>query len=147
MAIDCAGKDLTSSNLLAPTYCEIIDEIALLICPKTQINIDINAPTIPTAAKLSVAFSSILPIIAVSVIDNNGSAIPAINAGIANLFILLKLISALKNFIFYKGNHICFKDYTETPFRAKIKSCYRKPAAYKNHKKNYVTLCYQNLTL
>jgi hypothetical protein len=44
-----------------------------------------NAPTIPTAAKLSVAFTSIFPIIAVSVMDNIGSATPAIKAGIASL--------------------------------------------------------------
>ena len=37
-----------------------------------------------------------LPIIAVSVIDIRGSAIPAIKAGIASLLILLKLISVFK---------------------------------------------------
>ena len=102
MAIACAGNPFTSSNLLAPTYCETIDEMALLICPKTQINIEMNAPTIPTAAKLSVAFSEMLPIIAVSVIDNNGSAIPAIKAGIANLLIFFKVIVVLKKLFFAK---------------------------------------------
>jgi len=43
-----------------------------------------------------------LPIIAVSVIDIRGSAMPAIKAGIASLFILLKLISVFKTIIIFK---------------------------------------------
>ena len=45
-----------------------------------------------------------LPIIAVSVIEIRGSAMPAIKAGIASLLILLKLISVLKkeSFSIYK---------------------------------------------
>ena len=73
-----------------------MEEMALLLCPKTHISIEIKDPTIPTAPKLSTAFNSILPIIAVSVIDKIGSAIPEINAGIASLLIRLKLISVLK---------------------------------------------------
>lgn len=96
IAIAWIGKFSILSSLLAPTYWEIMEDIALRIWPKTQINIEINAPTIPTAAKLSVAFVSILPIIAVSVMDKRGSAIPAIKAGIASLFIFFKLISVSK---------------------------------------------------
>ena len=96
ITIAWTGNDLTSSSLLAPKYWEIIDEMALLICPKTQTNIEIKAPTIPTAAKLSVAISSIFPIIAVSVMDNRGSAIPAIKAGMASLLIFLKLNEEFK---------------------------------------------------
>jgi hypothetical protein len=82
--------------LLAPKYCETIDDIALLVCPNTQISIDINVDTIPTAAKDSVGFKSTFPIIAASVKDNIGSDTPDINAGIANLFICFKLIFVLK---------------------------------------------------
>lgn len=46
---------------------------------------DKNDPAIPTAAKASVAFTFTLPTKAVSVMDNNGSAIPANMAGKANL--------------------------------------------------------------
>ncbi|MFT5761694.1 MAG: hypothetical protein ACI8WA_000812, partial [Polaribacter sp.] len=59
-------------------------------------NIEIKAPTIPTAAKDSMALFSMLPIIAVSVIESKGSAIPATKAGKANLFIFLKLMSVFK---------------------------------------------------
>lgn len=88
----CAGKFLILSNLFAPKCCDTMEDIALLVCPKTQISIEINVPTIPTAAKDSVALPSMLPIIAVSVIDKIGSAIPAINAGTANLLMCLKLM-------------------------------------------------------
>lgn len=94
--IACAGRFLTSSNFPAPKYCDTIDEIALLVCPNTHISIDIKAPTIPTAAKDSVAFSDIFPTTAVSVIDSIGSAIPEIRAGMANLLIFLRLIEAFK---------------------------------------------------
>ena len=90
-----AGRFFTSSNLLAPKYCETIDDIALLVCPKTQISMDIKAPTIPTAAKDSVAFVSIFPTMAVSVMDRIGSETPEIKAGIASLFIFLKEMVAL----------------------------------------------------
>lgn len=58
---------------------------------------EIKAPTIPTAAKDSIALFSMFPIIAVSVIESSGSAIPAIKAGSANLFIFLRLISVFKS--------------------------------------------------
>ncbi len=73
-----------------------MDEIALLVCPRTQISIDKKAVTMPTAAKDSVAFTSILPTIAASVKDRIGSDIPEINAGIASLFICFRLIDAIK---------------------------------------------------
>ena len=87
----------------------MIDEMALLICPKTQTNIEIKAPTIPTAAKLSVAFTSILPIIAVSVIDNKGSAIPAIKAGMASLLMFLKRNEEFNPKKLTTNIHICKK--------------------------------------
>lgn len=67
----------------------MIAEIAERVWAKIQNKADKKDPAIPTAAKASVALISILPTIAVSVIDNNGSAIPAISAGKANLFICL----------------------------------------------------------
>ena len=85
-----AGKFFTSSILFAPRYCETIDEMALLVCPSTHISIEIKAPTIPTAASDSVALTSIFPTMAVSVIDNIGSEIPEIKAGMANLLICLR---------------------------------------------------------
>ena len=94
--IACAGRFLTSLILFAPRYCEIIDEIALRVCPKIQISIDKNVPTIPTAAIDSAVFIGILPIIAASVSDNIGSEIPEINAGIANLLICFELMSIFK---------------------------------------------------
>lgn len=86
----CAGKFLTDSTLPAPKYCETIDDIALRVCPNTQINIDKNVETTPTAAKDSVAFIDILPIIAASVNDKIGSETPDINAGMASLLICFK---------------------------------------------------------
>lgn len=50
----------------------------------------------PTAAKDSVALTLILPTIAVSVIESIGSETPEINAGMANLFMFLKLMVLLK---------------------------------------------------
>ena len=82
--IPCAGRDFTSSILLLPRDWETREEITLRVCPKTHINIDMKLPTIPTAPKEIVAFSDILPTTIVSVIDKIGSAIPEINAGIAN---------------------------------------------------------------
>ncbi len=66
--------------------------MALRVCPKTQMSIDKNVVTIPTAAKDSVAFKSILPMIAASVKDKIGSDIPEINAGMASLLICFKVI-------------------------------------------------------
>ena len=72
-----------------------MDEIALRVCPNTQINMDKNVVTMPTAAKDSVELNSILPTIAASVKDKIGSDIPDINAGIASLFIFFRLIILL----------------------------------------------------
>ncbi|GGI56182.1 hypothetical protein GCM10011444_04910 [Winogradskyella haliclonae] len=66
--------------------------MALLVWPKTQISIDKNVETIPTAAKDSVAFKDILPIIAASVNESIGSETPEINAGMASLLICFKEI-------------------------------------------------------
>lgn len=49
-------------------------------------------PAIPTAASASVGFTLIFPTIAVSVMDNKGSAIPEIIAGMASLLICRKEI-------------------------------------------------------
>jgi hypothetical protein len=88
--IICAGSFLISCNLLPPRYRAIIADIADRVCAKIQIIAEINEPAIPTAASASVGFTLKFPTIAVSVIDNNGSAIPDIIAGIANLLIDLK---------------------------------------------------------
>ena len=56
-------------------------------------SIERNEPTIPAAASDSRPSTGILPTIAVSVIDNNGSAIPAMVAGMARLLIFLKEIA------------------------------------------------------
>ena len=66
--------------------------MALRVCPKTQISIERNTPTMPTAAKDSVALTSIFPTIAVSVIERIGSDTPEINAGMASLFMFFRLI-------------------------------------------------------
>ncbi len=94
--IACAGRLLTCSNLLAPTYWDTIDDMALRVCPNIQISIDKKADTIPTAAKDSVAFTSILPTIAASVKDKTGSDIPEISAGIASLLMFFRLIKGFK---------------------------------------------------
>ena len=91
-----AGRFLILSNWSAPKYCETMDEIALLVCPNTQISIDKKVLTIPTAAKASVALTVMLPTMAASVNDRIGSDIPEIKAGMANLFICLKLMSEIK---------------------------------------------------
>lgn len=96
MKIAWAGSVFISSNLSAPRYRDTKDEMALRVWPKIQMSMDKNVPTIPTAASDSVALWFTLPIIAVSVNDNTGSATPEINAGMANLLIFLKEISALK---------------------------------------------------
>ena len=74
----------------------MIEETALLVCAKTHINMDKNDPTMAIAPRLSFALISILPIIAVSVMEISGSAIPAIKAGIASWWIRLKLMSVFK---------------------------------------------------
>ena len=94
-----AGRYLTSSNLPAPRYCEIIEEIALLVCPRIQINMERKEPTIPTAASDSKPSTGILPTIAVSVMDNTGSAIPAIVAGMANLLMDFRFMAVFKRMI------------------------------------------------
>lgn len=53
---------------------------------------EINDPAMPTAASASVGLTLIFPTIAVSVIDNKGSAIPEMIAGIASLLICRKEI-------------------------------------------------------
>ncbi len=97
--IACAGKFLIASNLFAPKYCDTKEEIALRVCPNTQINIEKNVETIPTAAKDVVALLSIFPIIAASVNERMGSDTPEINAGMAKLLICFNEILVLK--IFY----------------------------------------------
>lgn len=77
-----------SSIFLAPKYRAIIAEIAERVCAKIHTKAEINDPAIPTAASDSIGFKSIFPTMAVSVIDNKGSAIPEIIAGIANLLML-----------------------------------------------------------
>lgn len=86
-----------ASRLFAPRYWDTSEEIALLVWPSTQISIDKNVVTMPTAANDSVAFTSILPTMAASVKDNIGSETPEINAGIASLLICLRLISVFKS--------------------------------------------------
>ena len=53
---------------------------------------EMKEPAIPTAASASVGFNWIFPTMAVSVIDNKGSAIPEIIAGMASLLICRKEI-------------------------------------------------------
>ena len=53
---------------------------------------EIKDPAIPTAARASVGLTLIFPTIAVSVIDNKGSAIPEMMAGMASLLICRKEI-------------------------------------------------------
>ena len=76
-------------------------DMALRVCPRIQISIERNEPTIPAAAKDSNPSTGMLPTIAVSVIDNKGSAIPAIVAGIARAFIDLKLTEVFNKVGFY----------------------------------------------
>ena len=91
-----AGKFFTASSLSAPRYCDTIEDIALRVCPNTQMSMDKKVVTIPTAAKEDVALDSILPIMAASVNDKTGSDIPAIRAGIASLLICFNVIVVLK---------------------------------------------------
>ena len=91
-AIICPGKVFISSSLLAPKYCAIIAEIAERVCARIQNKADKKEPASPTAANDSMGFVVTLPTIAVSVIDNKGSAIPEMSAGMASSFICLKVI-------------------------------------------------------
>ena len=79
-----AGRFSTSFNFPAPKYWDIIAEIELRVCPKTQMSIDKKDPTIPAAANDSKPFTGIFPTMAVSVMDNKGSAMPEIVAGTAS---------------------------------------------------------------
>ena len=92
IAIICAGNVAISSNFLAPKYFDMVAEIAERVWAKIQIIAEIKEPAIPTAASASVGFNVKFPTIAVSVIESNGSAIPAIIAGMANLFIPLNVM-------------------------------------------------------
>ena len=67
-------------------------EIADLVCASIQTMAELNEPAIPTAASASVGLISMFPTMAVSVIDNSGSAIPEMMAGIASLLIWRKEI-------------------------------------------------------
>ena len=69
----------------------MIDEMALRVCPNTQISMERKAPTMPAAASDSIPLMGIFPTIAVSVIDSNGSAIPETVAGMARRLIFLKV--------------------------------------------------------
>ena len=94
-----AGNFLISCNLSPPKYNAIIAEIAERVWAKIQIIAEIKEPAIPTAASASVGFMFKFPTIAVSVIDNKGSAIPEIIAGIANLLIdLNEMVLVFCNF-------------------------------------------------
>lgn len=77
----------------------MIADMALRVCPSIQISIDKKDPTIPAAAKDSSPSTGILPTMAVSVIDSSGSAIPAIVAGIASLFMVLRLITVFNTIL------------------------------------------------
>jgi hypothetical protein len=74
----------------------VIAEIAERVCAKIQNIADKKEPAIPTAAKDSIGFKITFPTIAVSVIDNKGSAIPDMIAGIASLLICWKEIFDFK---------------------------------------------------
>jgi len=103
-----AGRFLIACILLAPTYCETMDEIALRVWPRTQISMDIKVPTMPTAANDSVALISIFPIMAVSVMDKIGSEIPDIRAGIASLLMCLNCMDSI-NYLGLNETLIMFK--------------------------------------
>lgn len=73
----------------------MIEAKALLVCPRTQISIDMKVVTIPTAAKASVGLIFTFPKTAASVNDKIGSETPEISAGMASLLICFKLIEVL----------------------------------------------------
>ena len=74
---------------------------------------EIKDPAIPTAAKASVGFTWIFPTMAVSVIDNSGSAIPEIIAGMASLLMCRNEIFGIvfneQNVYHYKIKQINWK--------------------------------------
>ena len=65
-------------------------------CPKTQMSMDKNEETMPTAARETVAFKGICPTMAASVSDKIGSETPAIMAGMASRLICLLLTLVFK---------------------------------------------------
>lgn len=77
----------------------MIEEIALLVWPKTQISIEKKVPTIPTAAKDIVELAVILPMMAASVKERIGSDTPEISAGIASVLIFFNVIVVFKRLI------------------------------------------------
>ena len=99
-----AGRCFTSSNLPAPKYCDMMAEMELRVCPKTQINIDKKDPTMPAAASDSKLSVGILPTMAVSVMERIGSAMPDMVAGIANWLMVLKFTCVLKSLASYSTN-------------------------------------------
>lgn len=99
-----AGKCFTSSSFPAPRYCETMAEMELRVCPSTQMSMDKKDPTIPAAAKDSSPSTGILPTMAVSVMDNRGSAMPETVAGTARRFMLLKVTCVLKSAASYSTN-------------------------------------------
>lgn len=109
MAMACAGRLFTSLSLSAPTYWEIIEEMAERDCPKTQMSMDKNEETMPTAARETVAFKGICPTMAASVSDKIGSETPAIMAGMAS-----RLICLLDSVVF-KTKSCDFYDFTVLP--------------------------------
>lgn len=80
----------------------MIAEMADRVCANIQNKADKKEPAIPTAARDSTGFICTLPTMAVSVIDNSGSAIPEIIAGTANLLICLKVSLGFKNLLSVK---------------------------------------------
>ena len=101
IAMAWAGRLLIWSSLFAPKYWEISADIADRDCPKTQISIDKNEDTIPTAASDSVALLGMWPTIAASVRDKMGSAIPAIMAGMAKRLTCRSVIKLVFSLFFH----------------------------------------------
>ena len=106
---------MISFNLPAPRYCAIMAEMADRVWARIQTIAEIKEPAIPTAARASVGLIFIFPTIAVSVIDNRGSAIPEIMAGMASLLICRKEILGIgfndQNVYQAKIIQLIFKDY------------------------------------
>src|SRR5690606_9629405 len=80
----------------APRYWEMIVEMELRVWPSTQTNMDRKEPTMPAAARDSRPSTGMFPTMAVSVMDNRGSAIPDMVAGTARALMLLKSILCSK---------------------------------------------------
>jgi hypothetical protein len=85
----CEGRNSMDLRSSAPKYLATMAEIAERVCARIQTIAEIKEPAIPTAARLSVPLTGKFPMMAVSVIESKGSAIPEIIAGMANLFIVL----------------------------------------------------------